>query len=196
MLCIILAILCKVILMEINVDKLCLILPKTPNDIASEISGTLAYPNKDLHLGFKYLGFYLKPNNHRYMDYIWILKKVESRISLWFNNFLSQGRRIMLVSIFVSMRRIAVIWRSSSREMDSYNHPKNHGGWGLKNIFLFTQSLPAHIVAVSMSHVEVQLQYASNISNIIKKFEWFLIPAHKRLRPPFRCWEIISTLIE
>jgi hypothetical protein len=85
--------------MEINVDKLCLILPKTPNDIASEISGTLAYPNKDLHLGFNYLGFYLKPNNHRYMDYIWLLKKVESRISLWFNNFLSHGRRIMLVKL-------------------------------------------------------------------------------------------------
>ena len=85
------------------------------------------------------------------------------------------------------MGRITVIGRSSSREMDSYNHPKNHGGWVLKNIFLFTQSLVAHIVAVNMSHVEVQLQYVSNISNIIKNFEWFLIPTHKRLRPPFRC---------
>jgi hypothetical protein len=33
-----------------------------------------------LDKGVKYLGFYLKPNNYKYVDWLWLFKKIELRI--------------------------------------------------------------------------------------------------------------------
>ena len=47
--------------------------------------------------GLGYLGFILKPNNYRMMDWLWLLKKIERRISNWSYRFLSLGGRLSLV---------------------------------------------------------------------------------------------------
>jgi hypothetical protein len=37
----------------------------------------------DFEEGMKYLGYYLKENNHRVSDWNWIIQKIEKRIGCW-----------------------------------------------------------------------------------------------------------------
>ena len=60
--------------------------------------------------GLKYLGFYLKPNNYRVKDWLWLLKKIEKRISNWTYRFVSLGGRITL--IIATLQSILVYWFS------------------------------------------------------------------------------------
>ena len=44
----------------------------------------------------KYLGYYLKENNHRVADWNMILQKIEKRIGCWSFRWLSLGGRLVL----------------------------------------------------------------------------------------------------
>ena len=62
--------------MIINIEKSML----SHNDFSDEIilkaKEILAYPAKILGEGFKYLGFYLKPNCYAFKDWMWLFQKV------------------------------------------------------------------------------------------------------------------------
>ena len=60
--------------------------------------------------GFKYLGFYLKPNSYRVKYWFWLLKKIEKRITIWSYRFLSLGGRINLIN--ATLQSILVYWCS------------------------------------------------------------------------------------
>jgi hypothetical protein len=117
----------------------------------------------------KYLGFNLKPNDYKKEDWLWLLKKLEKRLQIWSHRWLSRAGRLVLVKSI--LESIPVYWMSLSwilkgileaarkicfkflwsGKKDSYVTPwvrwenivapKALGGWGLKNIFLFSKAL-------------------------------------------------------
>jgi hypothetical protein len=118
----------------------------------------------------KYLGFYLKPNGYRIMDWNWLIEKIEKRISNWTFLWLSLGGRLVLVksvlqSIHVYWLSLAkvpastlhkiqlmanILWRGANKttcfHLSKWKNiaiPKENGGWGIRNIFWFAKSLAA-----------------------------------------------------
>jgi hypothetical protein len=63
--------------------------------------------------GFKYLGFFLKPNSYLKSDWLWLLRKVEKRINSWCNRWLSLGGRFILVKSV--LQNIPVFWLSLAK---------------------------------------------------------------------------------
>jgi hypothetical protein len=119
----------------------------------------------------KYLGFFLKPNNYRVVDWNWMIQKIEKRIGNWTFRWLSLGGRLILAkSVLQSLpvywlslvkipssilHRIQLlisnfIWKGEKKstgfhltKWQNIARPKERGGWGIKNISWFTQSLAA-----------------------------------------------------
>ena len=48
-------------------------------------------------VGFKYLGYNLKPLGYSIKDWKWILKEIEKRISHWYFRLLSLGGKLILI---------------------------------------------------------------------------------------------------
>jgi hypothetical protein len=124
---------------------------------------------KPLKTGFKYLGFYIKPNCYTRGDWSWLEKKIEKRILSWNHRRHTLGGRMILVKTI--LERISVYWLSlakitkcvlnsirrriysflwSGKKEKEVIHlsnwkkiakPKKAGGWGIKNIFMFGQAL-------------------------------------------------------
>lgn len=63
-----------------------------------------------LENGFKYLGYFLKPNYYGKTDWIWLLWKVEKRLECWAYIWLSLGGRLILVKAV--LESIHVYWMS------------------------------------------------------------------------------------
>jgi len=45
----------------------------------------------ELNSGFKYLGYYLVPSSSKHVDWHWLVEKLEKKIGIWCNNWLSLG---------------------------------------------------------------------------------------------------------
>jgi hypothetical protein len=129
------------------------------------------FEEKTIDEGLKYLGFNLKPNDYRKEDWTWLLKKLEKRLISWSHKWLSRAGRLVLVKLV--LEAIPVFWMSLSwipkgtleaaRKL-SFRFlwsgkkdihvtpwvrwkriavPKALGGWGLKNIHVFSKALAA-----------------------------------------------------
>jgi len=46
--------------------------------------------------GLKYLGYWLKPTGHKIAYWIWLVKKLEKRLSIWSHKYLSRMGRLVL----------------------------------------------------------------------------------------------------
>jgi hypothetical protein len=55
------------------------------------------YSCKELTVGFKYLGYLLKPDSYKVEDWQWLFDKFETRINHWCNRWLSLGGRFVLI---------------------------------------------------------------------------------------------------
>lgn len=114
---------------------------------------------------------FLKPNNYLNGDWWWLLRKLEKRISLWCDKWLTLGGRYIIVkfvlenihvyllswaripiSILEKIRRriFRFLWsRCNDKEgyhlikWDVLTKIKILGGLGFKNIFLFGRALAA-----------------------------------------------------
>lgn len=123
-----------------------------------------------LNEGFKYLGYFLKPNNYKKADWLWLLKKVETKIKHWTHRWLSLGGRLVLVksvlesilvywlslvhvpkSIFEGIRKscASFLWlgkRKTGFHLAKWSmllKSKSFGGQGLKDIRNFSKALAA-----------------------------------------------------
>jgi len=131
------------------------------------------FESKPIEDGLKYLGFYLKPSNYKKSDWFWLLEKLEKRLKVWSHKWLSRAGRLVLVKSV--LEAIPVYWMSlvwiPKGILESYRkacfrflwsgkkesqvtpwvkwekiaRPKEKGGWGLKNIFLFSRALAAKV---------------------------------------------------
>jgi hypothetical protein len=68
---------------------------------------------KPLDTGFKYLGFYIKPNCYSRLDWLWLEKKIEKRILSWSHRWLTLGGKVILVKIV--LESISVYWLSLAK---------------------------------------------------------------------------------
>jgi hypothetical protein len=63
-----------------------------------------------LDQGIKYLGFFLKPNNYKVNECIWLIQKIEKRNGNWTFRWVSLGSRITLAKVV--LQSILVYWLS------------------------------------------------------------------------------------
>jgi hypothetical protein len=134
----------------------------------SQFKAILPFTFADLNLGFKYLGYHLRLGASKTEDWGWLVAKIENKIGLWCNKWLSMGGRLILVkavlesqSVFwMSMEVIpratltkirqlmfTFLWsgqRTKARlplcRWDLLTRPKHSGGWGLRNLFYFNSA--------------------------------------------------------
>eukprot|EP00253_Pinus_taeda_P031398 PITA_31398 len=120
---------------------------------------------------FKYLGFWLKPNDYRKEDWSWLIANIEARISHWSFKWLSKvGRLTLIKSVLLSIpvywaaltwvpkgvlekiRRICsrFLWAGTKENStlpwvawEKVARPKDWGGWGIKSLPDFRFSLAA-----------------------------------------------------
>lgn len=131
----------------------------------------LPFALKPLDIGFKYLDFHLKPDNYRKEDWTWLIQKFEARISFWGNRLLSRGERLVLIkevlesipvywnaitkvpiSVLFKIKSVSFqfLWTGTHQangiplvKWSRVAYLKKLGGWGIKNIYLFSLYLAA-----------------------------------------------------
>ena len=157
--------------MKINLEKSNLIHNNLDEDFITQAKSLIPVSISQIDEGFKYLGFHLKPNSYSTQDWMWLYKKIESRILLWTNHFLSRGGRLVLLKavlqsipvywasiahipkgIIAKIRKkcINFLWTTRSKKegiplvkWPKIVLPKSRGGWGIKNLDLFCKALAA-----------------------------------------------------
>ena len=67
--------------MEINLDKTCVLCVDESSEKTQWILDIFPVKSSPLDLGFKYLGYMLKPNCYQISYWNWLIKKVENRIT-------------------------------------------------------------------------------------------------------------------
>ena len=155
--------------MIINAQKSIILHSNVNIDSLKAITDVFTYSSKDPELGFHYLGYYLKLDNYRVADWNQLLEKFEARINHWENKLLSLGDRLMLlkavletqsvywlalahvpISVLNTIRKLcfAFLWSGVKKKKKFHlcnwmliAKPKSYGGWGLRNILLFSRSL-------------------------------------------------------
>eukprot|EP00253_Pinus_taeda_P007705 PITA_07705 len=135
------------------------------------IASHLPFGTCNMEQPFKYLGFWLKPSSYRKQDWNWLVAMIEQKISHWSFKWLSRAGRLTLVNsvlqaipvfwaaltwipkgILYKIKQICsrFLWSGAKEDSvlpwvawDKIARPKDWGGWGVKNLFDFSQSLAA-----------------------------------------------------
>ena len=141
----------------------------TEDSIQPDIMDMFSIGGTLLDSGFHYLGFYLKPNSYRINDWVWLWKRLDKKIGLWVYRYLSLGGRLTLakavlesipvywLSLFkvpgtilsgIRKKIFSFIWLGNNIDKKLHlarweilSKPKAMGGWGLKNLSLFSKAL-------------------------------------------------------
>ena len=71
---------CVVSGMSINMEKSCFLFNNVDEGLLNKISSSLSIKYDHISLGFKYLGFFIKPLGYRVKDWYWIISNFERRI--------------------------------------------------------------------------------------------------------------------
>ena len=74
------------------------------------LRGSLPIQVSEISEGIKYLGFFLKPNGYRKANWKWLVGKLEKRLILWSNKWLSRAGRLTLVKSV--LEAIPIYWMS------------------------------------------------------------------------------------
>jgi hypothetical protein len=101
---------CKASGMVINCHKSCFLAQNIDPELVSKLSTVFNIQFHEFEEGMKYLGYYLKENNHRVADWNWIIQKIEKRIGCWSFRWLSLGGRLVLAKAV--LQSIPVYWLS------------------------------------------------------------------------------------
>ena len=83
--------------MQISEEKYSFLYNAIDDLTRDKIAAILPFKMEPLSVGFKYLGFYLKPLGYYVNDWHWLIKKFEQRISNWTYILLSLGGRLIMV---------------------------------------------------------------------------------------------------
>ena len=162
---------CKTFGICISMEKSVFLFNNVDNDILLNISRFMPYKMDPLSIGFKYLGYFLKPLGNKTNDWHWLIQKYEKRISHWAYKFLSLGGRLVLVQVVLSnlpvywfglapipksvlnkLRSLtfAFLWGSTADKCryhlvssEHLTRPKASSGWGIKNFYWFSIALRA-----------------------------------------------------
>ena len=83
--------------MEVTVGKYALYTYGLNDNLFTRIKGIFSFQHLDFYSGPKYLGFFLKPNNYGKEDWKWLLSRIEQRITIWCDRWISRGSRCVLI---------------------------------------------------------------------------------------------------
>eukprot|EP00253_Pinus_taeda_P006893 PITA_06893 len=152
-----------------------------------------AFPYNVLPLdrGLKYLGFRLKPTSQRIADWVWLVAKLEKRLSGWSYRYLSRAGRLVLIksvleatSVFWMelawiprniLRRLQemcnrYLWNGNQDKIifawiswKNITLPKKWGGWGLKELPGFAMALAAKMGWTLLTSQNLWAQGCSSI---------------------------------
>jgi hypothetical protein len=180
--------------MQINSQKSTITTSEMDREEAVVYQRLFPFTIQDISEGLKYLGFQLKPNKYRKEDWKWLLTKLEKRLNGWSFRWLSRAGRLTLTKsvleaipvywmslawipkgVLEKIRRTCsqFIWSGSGdkytqpwAKWESIAMPKALGGWGLKNIFLFSKALAAKVCwrLISVSSLWTQVVTQKYIS--------------------------------
>ena len=109
----ILDLLCSSTRMKISIEKSSFLYNEVEEVTKAEIFSLLPYKMDTITVGFKYLGYYLKPLGYCTNDWRWIIKRFEKRISNWTHKLLSLGSRLILMKSV--LMGLAVYWLTLAR---------------------------------------------------------------------------------
>lgn len=98
--------------MKINEKKLTINCANLDPPEIRYIVSRLPFQLWELNAGLKYLGFYLKSNDYRKLDWLFLLEKLEKRIKIWSHGWLSRASRVVLIKLV--LEAIPVYWMSMS----------------------------------------------------------------------------------
>lgn len=96
--------------MQVNLQKSTLSLNNLRETHIQYLISLFPLPTKELSEGLKYLGFLLKPNDYKKTDWKWMVGKLERRLQMWSNKWLSRAGRLVLVKSV--LEAILVYWMS------------------------------------------------------------------------------------
>jgi hypothetical protein len=66
------------------------------------------YHHIDFQGGLKYLWFYINPNDYKKRDWDWLVSKVEKRLIVWCNRWLSHGGNVIPIKSVIET--IPIYW--------------------------------------------------------------------------------------
>jgi hypothetical protein len=93
----ILQVFCRASGLVINAQKSVFLHSGVSPETLRSIQDILLFSCKELALGFKYLGYVLKPDSYKSEDWQWLIDKFETRITHWCNRWLSLGGCFVLI---------------------------------------------------------------------------------------------------
>ena len=160
---------CAASSMCINMGKSYFLFNNVEEGILNRISCSLYYKYDHISLGFRYLGYFIKPLGYLVKDWNWLVKNFEKRIQHWTHRFLSLGGRLVLIrvvltsmpvywlalvpirkSILEKLKKLifSFLWGSSVEKRKyhlvdwlSLSWPTSLRGWGIKHLGWFSLSL-------------------------------------------------------
>jgi hypothetical protein len=68
--------------MEINDNKSLILCNELFPEVEAHILHQYSFHSKPLDNGLKYLGYHLKPNDYRVVEWMWLFRKIEARITV------------------------------------------------------------------------------------------------------------------
>jgi hypothetical protein len=81
----------------INVQNSIFLYAGVSSEILQSLKYLLQISFKELDVGFKYLGYLMKPNCYKLEDWQWLIDKFETKINHWCNKWLSLGGCFVLI---------------------------------------------------------------------------------------------------
>ena len=155
--------------MQISLEKSSFLYNNMDDLTRNNIAAFLPFKMEPLSVGFKYMGFYMKPLGYNVNDSRWLIKKFDRRINNWTFRLLSLGGRLILVKSV--LMGLAVYWLCLARmpksitnylrsvvfnflwgnyngnhrthlvDWQTISRPYDRGGWNIKNLEWFGISL-------------------------------------------------------
>jgi hypothetical protein len=155
--------------LQINAEKSLFLTAGLVDSDLIPFKALFPYHFEPFETGFKYLGFFLKPNRYLAEDWSWLICKFEKRVDHWCNRWLTLGGRLVLIKVV--LMGLSVYWMSMSAILisvlgklrqiifsflwsgckeknrphlinwESLAKPKSAGGWGIKHLASFNKAL-------------------------------------------------------
>lgn len=148
--------------MAVNQMKSTIILARNLVNESHTARQAFPYNIHPMDRGLKYLGFWLKPTCQNIADWVWLVSKVEKRLSFWSHRYLSRAGRLVLIKSVLEATPVfwmALAWIprhilshlqqlcnrylwAGSQDKRTFAWigwqkialPKKWGGWGLKDL--------------------------------------------------------------
>jgi hypothetical protein len=106
----ILQLFCNALGLFINLSKNIVHYEGLTEEELTPLKELLPYSFIDLSIRFKYMGYYLKNGACKTEDWNWLVTKMEKKIGLWCNKWLSLGGHFVLVKVV--LQRQPIYWMS------------------------------------------------------------------------------------